>query len=589
MVGERRRSRHEGPRAGLTHLAPYLKEHRGILAIVVALSIIAALAQLAQPLLVAQVIGRVQAGSPFDTLVMVLVVLVVATGLLSGLQHYLLQRTGTSVVRSARLQLVRHLLRLPIREYDLRRAGDLVSRVGSDTTLLYAVITQGLVDSVGGAFILLGAVVAMLLLDSVLFATTLLVVLVAVGLVVGVSGRLRTASRVQQEKVGDVAASVERSLSAIRTIRASNAADREAELISAQVGEAYNAGVTVAKYSALVVPVATIALQVALLVVLGLGGFRVASGETSVANLVAFVMFLFLMAQPLGLAFGAITSVNQALGALGRIKEVLDVPLEGSEDKIVISVQDVTRAESDTAAIEFDRVSFGYSPEHGVLHDVSFAVPHGQRLALVGPSGAGKSTSLALIERFYDVDAGSIRFDGVDIRDIDRHVLREHIGYVEQDAPVLSGTIRENLLLGSPNASDAECERVLRSVNLDEVLDRSAEGLDAQVGESGVMLSGGERQRLAIARALLQAPPILLLDESTSSLDGVNERRMREALDAVAEGRTLVVIAHRLSTVVDSDVIVVLEEGRVQGIGTHHELLESVPLYRTLAEHQLLA
>jgi len=210
-------------------------------------------------------------------------------------------------------------------------------------------------------------------------------------------------------------------------------------------------------------------------------------------------------------------------------------------------------------------------------------------VALVGPSGAGKSTTLALIERFYDPSSGAVLIDGVDARALDRLALRARLGYVEQDAPTLAGTIADNLRLASPGATDEECERVLDAVNLTEVLRRSPLGLDAQVGEAGVMLSGGERQRLAIARALLAAPPILLLDESTSSLDGLNEQRMREAIDAVASGRTLVVIAHRLSTVVDSDLIVVLDHGRVVGQGTHDELIRDVPLYRDLAARQLLA
>lgn len=591
MARGTRRGSNDGPRGSLKQLLPYLGEHRGILSVVVVLSLFGALAQLAQPLLVAQVIGRVQSGELFGNLVWLLVGLVAVAAAISAIQHYLLQRTGTAVVRSARRNLAQHLLRLPIREYDTRRTGDLVSRVGSDTTLLYAVITQGLVDSVGGAFILVGALIAMLILDPVLLGATVLVVLVAVVLVVLVSGKMRVASRVQQERVGDLAASVERSLSAIRTIRANTAEEREAATIVADADRAYDAGVQVAKYSALVVPVAMVALQVSMLVVLGLGGFRVASGQISIANLVAFIMFLFLLVSPLGLAFGAISSVNQALGALGRITEVLQLPAETDNDAAIaaaLGANDAT-GERNAAALAFESVSFGYDADRDVLHQVSFALPAGKRLALVGPSGAGKSTSLALIERFYDPTDGAIRLFGVDIRSIDRRTLRSRIGYVEQEAPVLAGTLRDNLLLAAPHASDADCERVLRSVNLGTVLDRDPRGLDASVGEDGVMLSGGERQRLAIARALQQAPDVLLLDESTSSLDGVNEQLMRDAIDAVSAERTLVVIAHRLSTVVDSDVIVVLDAGRVVGIGTHAELLGSVPLYRKLAETQLLA
>jgi ABC-type multidrug transport system fused ATPase/permease subunit len=311
-----------------------------------------------------------------------------------------------------------------------------------------------------------------------------------------------------------------------------------------------------------------------------------------------------MMVMPLGNFIGAITSVNAALGALGRIQEIIDLPVEGDGDRAG-AVSGLGAGVGDDA-ISFEDVVFSYdeqaapadapgSPEpdaeerdRTVLRGVSFTVPRGKRTALVGPSGAGKSTILALIERFYDPEAGVVRLGGVDITAVDRDALRAQIGYVEQDAPVLAGTIRENLVLGRPDADDAECLRVLEAVNLTDVLERNPLGLDAPVGESGVMLSGGERQRLAIGRALLAAPPILLLDESTSSLDGLNEQRLRLAIDAVAENRTLLVIAHRLSTVVDSDRIVVLQKGEVVGTGTHSELIESTPLYRDLAKHQLL-
>ncbi|MCS5716481.1 ABC transporter ATP-binding protein/permease [Herbiconiux sp. CPCC 205716] len=577
----------DGPRARFSQLLPYLFEHKKVLGVVVALSIVGAAASLAQPLLVSQVITVVQEGRALDMLVWALVALVVVSGLISGFQHYLLQRTGTSVVLSARRQLVHRMLRLPISEFDTRRTGDLVSRVGSDTTLLYAVITQGLVDAIGGSLIFVGALIAMLIIDPVLLGLTVLVIAVSVVTVVAISGKVRVASRRQQEKVGDLAAAVERSISAIRTVRASNATERETAAVEADARGAWEMGVKVAKISALVVPIAGIALQVSLLVVLGVGGFRVASGAITIASLVSFILFLFMMIMPLGQAFGAINSVNQALGALGRIQEVIDLPIEGQDDAALAAKAAPGAASADAPAIEFDDVHFGYGGDD-VLHGVSFTAPRGGRTAIVGPSGAGKSTMLALIERFYDPTAGAVRFGGVDVRRLDRVELRSQIGYVEQDAPVLAGTLRQNLQLATPDATDEQCVRVLHEVNLGEVLDRSPEGLDAAVGEDGVMLSGGERQRLAIARALLAAPPVLLLDESTSSLDGMNEQMLREAIDAVAENRTLIVIAHRLSTVVDSDQIVVVDHGRVVGVGTHSELVVSTPLYRDLAKHQLL-
>lgn len=622
------RKKDDGPRATFGQLLPYILEHKKVLSVVVILSILGAGASLAQPLLVSQVIALVQHGKSLGVLVWLLVGLVVISGLISGYQHYLLQRTGEGVVLSSRRRLVSRMLKLPISEFDLRRTGDLVSRVGSDTTLLRAVLTQGLVDAIGGSLTFVGALVAMAIIDPVLLLLTVLVIAASVVTVVTLSGRIRVVSRKAQERVGDLAASVERAVSAVRTVRAAGATEREIEAVQQDALEAWKMGISVAKISALVVPIAGIALQVSFLVVLGVGGFRVASGAITVANLVAFILFLFLMIMPLGQAFGAITSVNAALGALGRIQEIIELPSEAEGD--AAGAARALPPVPSAGAISFDEVRFEYPdgakkdeaakliaealaglaseadsaaehpvadrpaaepveiPENAVLHGVSFSARRGERTALVGPSGAGKSTILALIERFYDPTAGAVRLDGVDIRSLDRGELRAQIGYVEQDAPVLAGTIRQNLLLGSPDASDEDCIRVLHDVNLTEVLERGEKGLDAAVGEDGVMLSGGERQRLAIARALLAAPPILLLDESTSSLDGLNEQLLREAIDAVAANRTLIVIAHRLSTVVDSDQIVVLDHGRVVGVGTHSELVKSTPLYKELAKHQLL-
>ncbi|WP_233191329.1 ABC transporter ATP-binding protein [Cryobacterium sp. M96] len=722
-----------GPRATFSQLVPYLLEHKKVLGFVIVLSILGALASLAQPLLVSQVITIVQEGDALGSLVWALVALVVISALISGYQHYLLQRTGEGVVLSSRRKLIGRMLRLPISEFDTRRTGDLVSRVGSDTTLLRAVLTQGLVEAIGGSLTFVGALIAMLVIDPVLLGLTVLVIAVSVVTVTLLSQRIRAASLAAQAKVGDLAASVERAISAVRTVRASNATDREIAAVEEDAKGAWRMGIQVARISALVVPIAGIAMQVSFLVVLGVGGFRVASGTITIADLIAFILFLFLMIVPLGQAFGAITSVNAALGALGRIQEIIDLPTEDQFDRDIAPLAITVGAANesvrpDAPAISFENVQFGYlvasaatdaagaeagsqagsqagaagvgrvagaaagagtigsaaaasadsaalsgagrsahtasdaelvaaenamietavaapfvletaivvpavmeavlaepdlveadlaaadrsaaAADHAaeqateratersdadaagkprpVLRGVSFDAPRGKRTALVGPSGAGKSTILALIERFYDPTGGVVRMGGLDIRTLDRTALRSQIGYVEQDAPVLAGSLRDNLTLSTPDATDEECIAVLHAVNLSEVLERDPAGLGAAVGESGVMLSGGERQRLAIARALLAAPPILLLDESTSSLDGVNEQKMRAAIDAVAVDRTLIVIAHRLSTVVDSDQIVVLDHGQVIGTGTHSELVASTPLYRELAKHQLL-
>ena len=604
------------PRATFRQLLPFLMEHKRVLSIVIGLSVAGALTSLAQPLVVSEVITLVGESEPLGILVWVLVGLVVVSAGLSGFRHYLLQRTGEGVVLSSRKALVAKMLNLPVAEFDQRRTGDLVSRVGSDTTLLRAVLTQGLVEAVGGTLTFVGAVVAMLYLDPILFLLTALVVSIAVTAVVTLSRRIRVASRKAQDKVGDLASSVERAISSVRTVRAANATEREVESVGKDAEGAWRLGIDVAKISALVVPLSGIALQVAFLVVLGVGGFRVASGELPIADLVAFILFLFMMIMPLGQAFGAITSVNQALGALGRIQEIISLPSETDNDVVVGSSAETFHG---STAVEFKEVSFRYPelahkteaeklvaetlgeaslatgeialPQRSggpVLDGVSFAVPTGSKTAIVGPSGAGKSSILSLMERFYDPTSGVITVFGHDSHAMPRSTLRGYFGYVEQDAPVLAGTIRDNLLIASPNASDDALEAVLEEVNLREILSRDPQGLDAQVGEGGVLLSGGERQRLAIARALLQAPAILLLDESTSSLDGPNELLMKQAIDKVSKERTVIVIAHRLATVVDSDQIIVLNDGTIDATGTHEELLSRSTLYRNLAEHQLL-
>jgi len=574
-----------GPKATFGQLMPYLLEHKRILGVVIVLSLLGAAASLGQPLIVAQVISTVQAGTDLGWLVPALIALVIGSAILSSVRHYLLQRTGESVVLSSRRHLVARLLNLPISQFDARRTGDLVSRVGADSTMLRAVLTQGLVEAIGGLVTFVGSIIAMLIIDMILFGLTFSVVVSSMVIVIALSRRIRVYSRRAQDRVGDLTASVERAISAVRTVRAANAVQREIDTVDDDSRGAWRAGLDVARISAFVIPISGIAMQVSFLVVLGVGGFRVASGAIDVAQLVSFILFLFMMIMPLGQAIGAFTSVAQALGALGRIQEIIDLPGESANDVVT----DTLDGELGEVAIEFDSVNFAYDPETPILTNISFTVKTGTRIALVGPSGSGKSTILSLIERFYDPQSGTIRLGGHDIRALDRTELRSAIGYVEQDAPVLAGSIRDNLILGAPNATDADCLAVLDEVNLANIVDRDERGIHSPVGEGGVLLSGGERQRLAIARALLAAAPILLLDESTSSLDGLNEQLMKDAIDRVSAQRTLIVIAHRLSTVIDSDQIVVLSKGEVLGIGTHEQLLTVVPLYRELAETQLLS
>jgi ATP-binding cassette subfamily B protein len=327
-------------------------------------------------------------------------------------------------------------------------------------------------------------------------------------------------------------------------------------------------------------PVSNMTLQLSGLIVLGIGGYRVSVGLMSVADLIAFALLLYTMIGPIGQVFNAFGGVGESLGAFARIRELLELALESDYDVTPV-IPPISNLKAEEAAVYFENVSFGYNKmkfgsdpkeqeENMILKEVTLCAEKGKRTAIVGPSGAGKSTMLQLIERFYDPDSGQIFVQGKDYRHYSREELRSCITYVEQDAPVISGTLRDNLLLGNPEISDSNCIKVLEEVNLHHLLDRDSKGLDTQVGESGANLSGGERQRLAMARSLLSSAEIVLLDELTSNLDSLNELGMKKAVDKLKGKKTVIVVAHRLSTIIDSDIIYVLEHGRVVGSGNHN-------------------
>lgn len=564
------------------------------LAIAVTLAVVITLVSLATPLAVQEVLDRVTASEPIGPVVLVIVGLFVAEALLGAVQSFLLGRSGEGIVRAMRGALIHRLLRWPMPAYDRHRAGDLLSRVNADTSQVRGALAASLTETLSGVLTFAGALLLMLVIDPLMLALTLACVVVATVAVFGVSIRVMAVTIEAQRRLGRLSAGLERALRAIRTVKLSGAERREEQELLEEADGVFRAGVRMAKLEALIQPVTSIAVQGALVMVLGVGGARLAAGTMELGALVAFLLYLFYLVVPVATLFMSITDLQAGRAALARVEEVLRQPLEGEALGAEAhdgagAVPAVGVAGRNAPDIAFSGVHFSYEGRDAVpvLVDVSLEVPPGGRIALVGPSGAGKSTVFALIERFYDADAGTIAVCGHDVRSWPLRALRELIGHVEQDAPVMAGTLRSNLVYARPDASERELAEVVESANLASFVAALPDGLDTQVGDGGVLLSGGERQRVAIARMLLKRPRILLLDEVTSQMDGRNERLLKVALDAVARTCTTIVIAHRLSTVRDSDGIIVLDGGRVRACGTHDVLMERDALYAELATTQL--
>ena len=586
-------------RASVRRLLPYARDHRKALVALSVLSVVNAATDLAQPALVGAITGRATSGGAIAGLIWLLVVVALVNVALSAWHQFLLQKTAHGVVFGVRRRLVDRLMRLPMVEYDRRTTGDLVSRVGADTAALHHAVTGGTVEAAGSVLVCLGAAVLAVLIDPVLFGLTILTFALGAAVsMVAVRG-VQALQRKEQDEVGLLSASTLRALGAIRTIRSAGATDVETAQVVDHADRAYAAGVRTSKRAALVLPAAQLGQFAAMIVVLTVGGVRIGNGSLGIGEFVAFLLYQGMVIGPVFRLIRSWTSLQRGLGALQRIDDIEGLP---TESEVTAVVRDSAASAAGTVAgptgsgdapaarpplIRFRDVSFDYGEGRG-LREVNIDVERGSTVALVGPSGAGKSTILALIERFYEPASGSIDLDGIDVRSLPHETVRGRIAYAEQDPAVLEGTLRSNVALGDPDADDARVRAALAEVNLSGLEERTDDGLDLAVGERGVRLSGGEKQRLTIARALLPGRDLLLLDEPTAQLDPANEDQLRGAIRS-RPGRTVIVAAHRLSTVMDADRIVVMEEGRVVATGTHAELVASNPLYASMARAQRLA
>ncbi|MFJ6698750.1 ABC transporter ATP-binding protein [Streptomyces sp. NPDC091272] len=585
----------------------HFRPHRWAVGLGALLTLVGSVTGLAQPLAAKALVERLGQDESIAGTLLLLTALVVLGTVVASFGSYVLERTAESVVLVARRDLIGRLLRLRVPAVERTQPGDLMSRVTSDTTLLRSVTTTSIVSAATGGLTFLATVALMGFMDPVLLAVTLGVIVLIGGSVGFVMPKIAQATKQSQEAVGAISTVLERAFGAFRTVKASGAEAREAAVVEAAAQEAWRHGVRSAKWQAVAGSSVGLAVQVSFLAVLGIGGARVASGAMSVAALIAFLLYLFYLIDPVSQLVNAVVQYQVGSAAVARIVEAeqLEVEdpgtvegpgavegsgaVEGPGAVAGPGSVPVPPVAGGPARVAFEGVAFRYRDDLPyVHHGVDFEVPGGGMTAFVGPSGAGKTTVFALVERFYEVTGGRVLVDGRDVRDWPLAELRAAIGYVEQDAPVLAGTLRENLVFAAPDASADAIREVLVKARLDGLVERLPDGLDTVVGHRGSKLSGGERQRVAIARALLRRPRLLLLDEATSQLDAVNELALRDAVAQAARETTVLVVAHRLSTVTLADRIVVMDAGKVRAVGTHAQLVSGDALYGELAATQFL-
>ena len=519
--------------------------------------------------------------SQLDSVVLILVLVALGQGVFSAVQSYLLSYTGTSVVRDVRQKVYSHLLSLSSGFFESRKVGELTSRLTSDAATVQTVASSALANGVSQIISLLGSAIMMFVTNWRLALITITITPFVVFGAIYLGRKLRALSKVVQDRIAAANASAEEALTNIRVVQSFTALPLEAQK--------YNEGVQATYVAAMKRNLLNSAFGSTMLFigfsglgfVLWYGGRLAMEGGLTPGGLISFMFYALGVSTAMASLSGIFAQFQEALGASSRIFEILDTQTDLPDpDKPI-------RLESVRGKVSFEAVSFKYASRDGlILDNINLSVSSGEVLALVGSSGAGKSTLVALIARFYDVTAGQICIDGVDIRKLSLEQLRGSVGIVPQETQLFSGSILENIRYGRANASDSEVRKAAKAANALEFIERLEQGFETLVGERGMKLSGGQRQRIAIARAILKNPRILILDEATSALDNESEALVQDALERLMQARTTFVIAHRLSTVRNAHRIAVLEQGRVSALGTHDELLQAGGLYKDLYELQ---
>jgi ATP-binding cassette subfamily B protein len=512
-----------------------------------------------------------------------LLVIVALMAVATFTRFYLVSWIGERVVNDIRRAVYAHLLKLSPGFYEEARTGEMISRLTADTALLETVVGTSVSMAIRNALMGVGALVLLMATSPKLTGLVLLGVPLVVGPIVMFGRRVRRLSRASQDRVADLGSYVDETLHEIRTVQAYGHEAEDRRVFGGRVEAAFVTAVQRIKLRSGLIAAVILLTFGAVGVILWIGGHDVLAGRITAGELSAFVFYAVVVAGAAGAISEVIGDLQRGAGATERLMEILR-----TEPEIQAPARPLALPEPPTGRVAFERVTFFYPsrPEHAALDDVSLEVAQGEKLALVGPSGAGKSTLFQLLLRYYDPTAGTVRIDGVDLRLADPAEARARLALVPQEPAIFAASVAENVRYARPDASLDEVRRACEAAYATEFIERLPQRYDTYLGERGVRLSGGQRQRIAIARAILADRPVLLLDEATSALDSESERMVQAALERLMAGRTSLVIAHRLATVKNADRIVVLENGRVAGSGTHAELLGSSALYARLAELQ---